>query len=127
MSVWGPPSQVDTMTGMLASARSSIPKPVVPSEMMTRPFGAIPANVPRGTHLPGSSKLLCLLSTPICLLCPSSCPRKLIDYSSAVLRWVPLIGLAGLTLTQLIDSSALGSVQLKLMRHRYRRSSCQHR
>ena len=33
---------------MLARTGSSIPRPVVPPKMMTRPLGAILANVPQG-------------------------------------------------------------------------------
>ena len=48
MLVGGPPSLVETRTGMFARARSSIPTPVVSPNMMTRPLGAIPANVTWG-------------------------------------------------------------------------------
>ena len=135
--VWGqclsgvPPSQVNSTTAMLAAARSSTPKPVVPPDMMTRPLGAIPANVPQGNQLRGSSKLLCLLSKEGCSLCPASCPRRLIDCSSAPLGKMPMIGLARLALTRLIDSGELRSMQLELVRRchrrRHRRSTRQNR
>ena len=70
-----------------------------------------------------------LLSLLVCLLCPSSCLSNLIDCSSAGLKLVPLIVLAGLAPMQLINCGflSLRSMQLKLMRRSRRRSSRQHR
>ena len=81
----------------------------------------------RGTHLRGSLKILCLLTTEICLLCPSICPRKLIESSSAALGSEPLTGRARVAPLQLTDSGALGLMQQKLMWPRHRHSIRQYR
>ena len=100
-----PPSLVDSRTGRLARACSSISKPVVAPDMKIPPLGATPA------HLP------CLLLMRG-LFFLSNFRRMPIGCSSAP-RMGPVIDLVELALMLVIDSGELKSMSLGLRHQRH--------